>query len=76
MSRAISVAYEALVEEGQALKMESQGLDRQIQEDEDLLRLVDGTGSGYQQIIKDWIKIKRETDECLKDLRILGWTGD
>jgi hypothetical protein len=64
------------VEEGEALKMESQDLDRQIQEYEDLLRLVDGSSGGYQQIVKDWVKIKRETDECLKDLRRLGWTGD
>lgn len=64
------------MEEEDALRMEIQDLDRQIQEYEALLRLVDGNSGGYQQIVKDWLKTKRETDECLKDLRRLGWTGD
>jgi len=76
VSQAISIAYQALVEEEDALKMEIQDLDRQIQEYEALLQLVDGSSGGYQQVVKDWLKIKRETDECLKDLRRLGWTGD
>lgn len=76
VSQAISIAYQALVEEEDALKMEIQDLDRQIQEYESLLQLVDGSSGGYQQVVKDWLKIKRETDECLKDLRRLGWTGD
>ena len=76
VSQAISIAYQALAEEEAALKTETQDLDRQIQEYESLLRLVDGSSGGYQQIVNDWVKIKRETDECLKDLRRLGWTGD
>ena len=77
VSRAISIAYRSLVEEEAALKKQALDLDRQIQEYEDLLRLVDGdNGGGYQQIVNDWVKVKRETDECLNDLRRLGWTGD
>jgi hypothetical protein len=64
------------VDEEEALKMESRDLDRRIQEYEALLRLVDGSGGGYQQVVEDWVKIKQDTDECLKDLRRLGWTGD
>lgn len=64
------------MEEGEALQVETQDLDRQIQEYESLLKLVDGSGSGYQQLVKDWVKTNRETDECMKDLRRLGWTGD
>ena len=60
------------------MKTEALSLDQQLYEYETLLRLVDGgkgTG-GYQQVVNDWTKIKQETDECKKDLRRLGWTGD
>jgi len=60
------------------MKTESLSLDQQLHEYETLLQLVDGgknTG-GYHQVVNDWTKVKQETDECKKDLRRLGWTGD
>lgn len=61
------------------MKTEALSLDQQLDEYETLLQLVDGGGKGtggYQQVVNDWTKIKQETDECKKDLRRLGWTGD
>ncbi|KAF9531772.1 hypothetical protein CPB83DRAFT_848702 [Crepidotus variabilis] len=76
VSQAIARAYEALKEEEKYLAAEAQTLDHQLQEYDTLLQLVDSGTSGYKQIIEDWAKTKRETDECRKDLRRLGWTGD
>lgn len=76
VAQAIVGAYNALKKEEKDLKAESQKLDQQLQEYEALLELVDGEGGGYQQVVKDWLKTKQETDDCLKDLRRLGWTGD
>jgi hypothetical protein len=76
MASAIVAAYNALMRDEKEMKAEANLLDRRLQEYESLLQLVDGGSGGYQQIIDDWTKVKQETDECLKDLRRLGWTGD
>jgi len=76
MAQAIMVAHGALKREEKEMKAEANSLDRQLQEYESLLQLVDGGSGGYRQIINDWTKVKQGTDECLKDLRRLGWTGD
>ncbi|KIM44504.1 hypothetical protein M413DRAFT_442475 [Hebeloma cylindrosporum] len=76
MAHAIVAAHGALKRDEQEMKAEANSLDRQLQEYESLLKLVDGGSGGYQQIINDWTKVKQGTDECLKDLRRLGWTGD
>ncbi|KDR80554.1 hypothetical protein GALMADRAFT_222151 [Galerina marginata CBS 339.88] len=76
VAQAISTSYTVLKEDEKHLKIESNSLDQQLQEYENLLRLVEGGSGGYQQVVKDWTKVKQETDECLKDLRRLGWTGD
>ncbi|KAJ3514987.1 hypothetical protein NLJ89_g2037 [Agrocybe chaxingu] len=73
---AIEAAYSTLKSEEKELKAESNSLDQQLQEYETMLQLVDGGNSGYQQIVNDWTRVKQDTDECLKDLRRLGWTGD
>jgi cysteinyl-tRNA synthetase len=76
IAKAVEAAYSSLKKDEKEMKMQSQSLDRQLQEYESLMQLVDGGKNGYQQIINDWTKVQQETDECLKDLRRLGWTGD
>ena len=77
VSQALVLAYGALKEEEKDMRLETQKLDQQIQDYETLLKLVDGdSGGGYRQMVQDWLEVKQGTDECLKDLRRLGWTGD
>lgn len=78
VSQALTLAFKSLKKEEKDMKTEALSLDQQLHEYETLLQLVDGgKGSGgYQQVVNDWTKIKQETDECKKDLRRLGWTGD
>ena len=78
VSQALTLAFKSLKTEEKEMNTEALLLDQQLLEYETLLQLVDGgrgTG-GYQQVVNDWTKIKQETDECKKDLRRLGWTGD
>ena len=78
VSQALALAFKSLKKEEKDMKTEALSLDQQLHEYETLLQLVDGgkgTG-GYQQVVNDWTRIKQETDECKKDLRRLGWTGD
>ncbi|KAF4610563.1 hypothetical protein D9613_006876 [Agrocybe pediades] len=76
MAQAVSTAYASLKEDEKKIKDEAASLDRELLEYESVLQLVDGDNGGYQQIVNDWTKVQRETDECLMDLRRLGWTGD
>lgn len=76
VAQAIATAFGALKKDEKEMETENRSLDRQLEEYETLLNLVDGGSGGYQQIVNDWTKVKQETDECLKDLRRLGWTGD
>lgn len=76
VSRAVTAAYEKLKERRRAQETEMQKLDRQIEEYESMLRLVDGRDGSFAQVVKDMARVKRETEECRKDLRRLGWTGD
>jgi hypothetical protein len=78
VSQALTLAFKSLKADEKEMKTEALSLDQQLHEYETMLRLIDGgegTG-GYQQVVNDWTKIKQETDECKKDLRRLGWTGD
>ncbi|TFK94158.1 hypothetical protein K466DRAFT_593827 [Polyporus arcularius HHB13444] len=76
VSRAVAAAYEKLRERQRAQEAETQKLDRQIEQYESMLRLVDGRDGSFGQVVKDMARVKRETEECRKDLRRLGWTGD
>ncbi len=76
ISRAVAAAYEMLKERQRAQEAETQKLDRQIEQYESMLRLVDGRDGSFGQVVKDMARVKRETEECRKDLRRLGWTGD
>ncbi|KAI0731190.1 hypothetical protein C8Q76DRAFT_717922 [Earliella scabrosa] len=76
VSRAVGAAYEKLKERQRAQETEMDRLDRQIEEYEGMLRLVDGRDGSFAQVVKDMARVKRETEECRRDLRRLGWTGD
>ena len=78
VSGAISLAFKSLKKDERDMKAECHSLDQQLHEYEMLLQLVDGGEStgGYRQVVNDWTKVKQETDECKRDLRRLGWSGD
>jgi hypothetical protein len=76
MVKSLSTAHEKLRREEKRLEDEDQELDQHLGGFERLLRLVDGVGGGFAQVVEDWTRVQRETEECKKDLRRLGWTGD
>lgn len=53
------------------VKEEERALDQELGEYAQLLNLVDERG-GFAQVI-DWVRVRRETEECRQDLRRLGW---
>ena len=73
---AVSEMYARLKDRQHAQEAEMEGLDRQISDYEGMLSLVDGTDGSFAQVVRDMARVKRETEECRKDLRRLGWTGD
>ncbi|KAL0569788.1 putative ubiquinone biosynthesis monooxygenase [Marasmius crinis-equi] len=76
MSNALRAAYENLQEEGMDLEEEERALDAQLSEYQQLLEIVDGENAGFGQLVDDWLKVQKETEDCCRDLRRLGWTGD
>ncbi|KAG6837357.1 hypothetical protein H0H93_010959 [Arthromyces matolae] len=73
---ALSSSYAKLKAEDKKMREEEAALDRQLGEYEVMLKLVDGGNGGYKQIVEDWTRVQREREECIRDLRRLGWTGD
>ncbi|KAF9054411.1 hypothetical protein BJ165DRAFT_1607121 [Panaeolus papilionaceus] len=77
VSQALEAAHKSLRGQEHDMVTEARALDEQLQAYTALLELVDGGKKGaYKQIVDDWTKIKQDTDECLRDLRRLGWTGE
>ena len=76
VAQAVSATYERLRERKAAQETEMEALDAQIAEYDAMLRLVDGRDGSFAQVVKDMARVKRETEECRRDLRRLGWTGD
>ena len=76
VAQAVSATYERLRERKAAQETEMEALDAQIAEYDAMLRLVDGRDGSFAQVVKDMTRVKRETEECRRDLRRLGWTGD
>lgn len=68
-------AHETLTAECTRMERENEEAKTKLHEYDRLLALVDNDG-GYRQIIDDWGQVQRDIDECRKDLRRLGWTGD
>ncbi|TBU43530.1 hypothetical protein BD309DRAFT_960508 [Dichomitus squalens] len=76
VARAVGAAYDRLRERQRAQDAEMRKLDGQIEEYEGMLRLVHGRHGSFAQVVQDMARVKRETEECRKDLRRLGWTED
>ncbi len=77
MLQALQVYYQRLRSKDQEQNTEEALLDAQLKEYEDLMDLVGGKGQGgFSQVVDDMARVKKETDECKRDLRRLGWTGD
>ena len=76
MGRALAAAVEKLRTKERAQVEEEDELDAQLIAYESMLGLVGGREGGFAQVVEDMARVKRETDECKKDLRRLGWTGD
>ncbi|KAJ3572366.1 hypothetical protein NP233_g3134 [Leucocoprinus birnbaumii] len=77
LASALSIAYRKLKTDEARMREEEKELDRQLEEYQVLLSMVDGGSSGgFQQIVNDWTRVNKETEECRRDLRRLGWTGD
>ncbi|KZT27872.1 hypothetical protein NEOLEDRAFT_66838 [Neolentinus lepideus HHB14362 ss-1] len=78
MTKALSAAHERYTAEERRLQEEERKLDRQLKEYQQLLELVDGKSrdGGFAQVVEDWVRVQKETEECKRDLRRLGWTGD
>ena len=75
MAKALDAAHRKLRKDEQRLKEEEFQVDLQLQEYEGVLKIVDVSSGGYRQLIDDWVGVKRESEECRRDLRRLGWTG-
>ena len=76
MTQALAAAHGYLDSEEEELKEHEQRLDQQLEEYRRLLQLVEGPSGGFGQIVEDWSRVQMETEECRRDLRRLGWTGD
>jgi hypothetical protein len=76
MTDALSAAYAKLKRDERKMEEEESGLDHQLKEYETMLRMIDGHGGGFAQVVEDWTRVQKEKEECRRDLRRLGWTGD
>ncbi|KAG6891228.1 hypothetical protein C0995_008480 [Termitomyces sp. Mi166 len=76
VAQALSSVYTKLKAEEKKMREEETALNRQLGEYETMLKLVDGEGGGFKQVVEDWTRVQREREECIRDLRRLGWTGD
>lgn len=77
MKRALPAAYAKLKEDERQMEEEERKLDRELSEYQTLLDMVDGGGSGgFRQVVADCARVEKETQECRRDLRRLGWTDN
>ncbi|KAF8584018.1 hypothetical protein K439DRAFT_1633877 [Ramaria rubella] len=74
ISSAVKQLYEKLTAHQLVLESQEQDMQSRLREYEQLLELMDGNGAGFAQVVEDLATVKRETEECRRDLRRLGWT--
>ncbi|KIJ55244.1 hypothetical protein M422DRAFT_23853, partial [Sphaerobolus stellatus SS14] len=72
---AVRVMDKKLKHKRRKLEAEEQDMKKRLKEYEDLLKYVDPQGGGFTQVVEDLARVNRETEECRKDLRRLGWTS-
>ncbi|KAI5885116.1 uncharacterized protein SCHCODRAFT_01109555 [Schizophyllum commune H4-8] len=72
--QALEAAYAKLKDDEAKLAEEEAVMDRQIRDYEAALKI--GGASGFKQIVDDYARVQRDTEECRRDLRRLGWAGD
>lgn len=68
-----------MLQEETKLQREELKLDRRLRDYDRLLTFVDssaGKNRGFRQVLADWKQVRKETEECNKDLLRMGWTGD
>jgi hypothetical protein len=75
MAESLSRASTALIEDRLRMEKENARLVAKLAEYDQMLALV-GDDGGYNQLVEDWCRVLREKEECRKDLRRFGWTGD
>jgi len=76
MVKALMAAQSKLQKDEERLVEEEKAVDRQLEAYQRLLQLIDGPNGGFAQVVEDWIRVQKETEECKRDLRRLGWTGE
>lgn len=76
LAHALEAAHAKLKREERAMEKEGAALDHELDGYAAMLALVDGGGGGFAQVVDDWTRVQKETEECKRDLRRLGWTGD
>ncbi|KAF5331471.1 hypothetical protein D9758_015500 [Tetrapyrgos nigripes] len=57
MQKALTTAYSKLRNEADDLEEEDGYLDQQLEEYENLMQLVDGSESGFGQLVEDWVYV-------------------
>ncbi len=75
MENAISALCDHFERQKREQEEEERQLDNQIMQYKELLQMIDEKGGGFSQIVEDIARISKETEECRRDLRRLGWTG-
>lgn len=73
MLNAISHSQKQFIAQQRVLEAQGHDIQARLQEYQQLLELVDGPG-GFAQVVEDLATVKRETEECRKDLRCVMCT--
>ncbi|KDQ19035.1 hypothetical protein BOTBODRAFT_126892 [Botryobasidium botryosum FD-172 SS1] len=75
VSQTLARIHARLSERKLQMDAEEAALDERLESYTRLIKLVDGPQGGFAQVVEDWARVQKETAECRRDLRRLGWTG-
>ncbi|KAF7794330.1 hypothetical protein EIP86_005464 [Pleurotus ostreatoroseus] len=75
MEKALGALQEKLAEKRRQQDKEERELDERIGQYDAVLHVIDGGGLNFTQVVDDMARVRRESEECRRDLRRLGWTG-
>jgi hypothetical protein len=75
LGAALTKLHDKLRQSNSKLIREEEELDQQLGEYHTMLQMLDGRGESFNQIVEDWTKVKKDTEECRQDLNRLGWRG-